>query len=526
MILLLLSALIFLYQPGYGQSKFLNRFSLETTAGATSALPPSNSISQSAFNGQILWVGSSNGIARSTDLGRSWDLYRGNAAFADPGIYALDVRGNKVWAATGYDKETSDGSVQTGSGYAYSLDSGQTWKHLAQTLDQRGDSIIAYGINDSLRILPVTVPEQNVTFDIALTTNAVWIASWASGLRKTTDNGLSWQRILLPADNQSSISPSDTLWHYAPTDTLHTNRIFPRYDPRKNNNYLGFSVYTADDMTIWCGTAGGVNRSTDGGNSWVKFSHQNEALPILGNWVIAIGEQRFQGRDRIWTTNWKADDPDEDYGISYTEDSGATWSTLLRGVKAYDFAFRDSIVYIASDDGLYRSGNNGKTFQLMSSITDPAEHQVITQSPVYTVAVLGDTVIVGTGDGFALTIDDNNHPFGETWTVRRTYQSLGTGQSSYAYPNPFSPQLQVVRIHYGKSTSSSGTRLVTIDIFDFGMNRVRTLIHDASRSSSSEYDEIWDGRDDNGSIVANGVYFYRIKVNDNDPMVGKILLVQ
>lgn len=513
-------------QTGAGQSKFLKHYSLSQVTGQTSRIPPSNSISQSVINNQSLWIGTSKGVATSNDLGRNWVSYRNNPAFHDNGIYALTANGNVIWASTGYDKETNDGTVQTGSGYAYSLDNGQNWQHVNQTLDQRDDSILSFGINTSLPILPVTVPEQNVTFDIALISNTVWIASWASGLRRSTDNGSTWQRIILPADNQSSISPYDTLWYFSNSDTAHRDTLYHKYDPRQNNNYLAFSVYTRDGGTIWCGTAGGVNKSTDGGNSWVKFSHQNQASPILGNWVIAIGEQINGSLDRIWTTNWKADDPNEDYGLSYSDDSGATWKTVLRGVKAYDFAFKDSIVYIASDDGLYRSANDGQSFALVSNITDPVNHQIISGPAVFTVSVFGDTVIAGTGDGLALTVDNNNSPFGETWTIQRAYMPVGTSTSTYAYPNPFSPQLQVARIHYGKSTQSTGTRNVTVDIFDFNMNRVRTLIHNAARSTTSEYDEVWDGRCDNGTQASNGVYFYRVKIDDNDPLYGKILLLQ
>ncbi len=515
-----------LHQTGAGQSKFLRRFSLSPASGLASQLPPSNSISQSLIDNEALWIGTSKGVAVTTDHGLTWTSYRNNPAFHDDGIYALAADGNVIWASTGYDKETTDGTVQTGSGYAYSLDNGQTWQHVNQTLDKRGDSVLSYGINTSLPILPVTVPEQNVTFDIALSPNTVWIASWASGLRKSTDNGVTWQRIILPADNMSTISPSDTLWYFSNSDTAHRDTLYHKYDPRQNNNYLAFAVYTRDGATIWCGTAGGVNRSTDGGQSWVKFSHQNEASPILGDWVIAIGEQVFNNLDRIWTTNWKADDPTEDYGISYSDDSGATWKNVLRGVKAYDFAFKDSIVYIASDDGLYRSANGGQSFALASNITDPVNHQIVSGSAVFTVSVLGDTVIAGTSDGLALTLDNNNSPFGETWVVQRAYVPVGASASTYAYPNPFSPQFQVTRIHYGKSPQQTGTRTVTVDIFDFNMNRVRTLLHDAIRSTSTEYDEVWDGRCDNGTQAANGVYFYRVKIDDNDPLYGKIILLQ
>jgi flagellar hook assembly protein FlgD len=82
-----------------------------------------------------------------------------------------------------------------------------------------------------------------------------------------------------------------------------------------------------------------------------------------------------------------------------------------------------------------------------------------------------------------------------------------------------------VRIHYsliGKSSYSE----ITIRIFDYAMQPVRTLVQKATRQSGQEYDEIWDGKNDRQSYVANGVYFYRVEVNDQSPIWGKILVLK
>src|SRR5262249_13092299 len=147
------------------------------------------------------------------------------------------TRSNLFWVSTGYDKDLGDGnSVQTGSGYAYSTDHGNTWTHVNQTLDQRTDTLLSYGINDSLWILPVVVPDQNVTFDISFSSTVVGTASWPSGLPKSSNNGLTWRRILLPTNNQNTPPPSDPLWTYALNAPLRFNSFSPRLDPRRNNN--------------------------------------------------------------------------------------------------------------------------------------------------------------------------------------------------------------------------------------------------------------------------------------------------
>lgn len=507
----------------HSQVKYLRTFHLGSLAGSSPHIP-SNSVSHMAVRDSVIWLGTSKGLARSSDGTRTWDNYRGGSSFTHDGIYSLAVLADTIWAAMGYDTPLDQSTVQTGGGYAYSTDDGATWHGVGQTMDSRGDSILSYGINDSLWVLPVVVPQQNVTFSMSLRPGTVWVASWASGLRKSTDRGHTWERTPLPTDNQNTLSPSDTLWSYSPEDTLHQRRIYPHLDPRYNNNFLAFSVLAVDDDTLWCGTAGGVNKSTDGGRSWVKFSHQNQASPILGNWVIAIGEQRLPGVNRIWTTNWRASDPDEQYGVSYTDNGGVTWKNLLHGIKAYDFAFRDSIAYIASDSGVYRTADGGQSFIKVNNITYPAHREIILTPEVDCVDHLGDTVLVGTPDGFATTIDDSAHQFGSSWKILRSAQP-----GSYAYPNPFSPALDIaVRIHYstGSAGGSPSMRSVGIQIFDFGMNRVRKLISTALREPGRDYDEPWDGRTDDGRLAANGVYFYRVTIDGDDPFFGKILLIQ
>jgi photosystem II stability/assembly factor-like uncharacterized protein len=518
-----------------GQIQFLKTFKINQQSQFELLSPPTNSISHLVIRDSEIFIGTGKGLAKSTDGGRHWISFRNNPAFASDGIFAIAINQETVWTSTGYEKDVNDGSVQTGSGYTYSSTGDTGWIHIPQTLDSRSDSIISYCptdgvcINDSVQILPILVEEQNVTFDIALTKGTVWIASWASGLRKSTDNGKHWERILLPLDNMNSISPTDTLWTYAPS---HTRRIFKKFDPRLNNNLLAFSVFASGTDTIWCGTAGGVNRSTDGGKSWKKFNHQNQVSSILGNWVIAIKEQRFGDIKRIWTTNWKAQDPEEDFGVSYTDDAGITWKNLLHGVRAYDFAFKDSIAYIGTEEGIYRTADGGMSFIHISNLIDNENNNVIIASRVYAVGVIGDTVYLGTNEGFASTIDNANYMFGSQWKIYRTSESVGTSTTTYAYPNPFAPKSNLndpyayVRIHYGKDNDSNTERRVSIDIFDFGMNRVRTLLKNALRSTSLEYDELWDGRDDNGNVVANGVYFYMLRIDDNEPQYGKILILQ
>jgi len=139
------------------------------------------------------------------------------------------------------------------------------------------------------------------------------------------------------------------------------------------------------------------------------------------------------------------------------------------------------------------------------------------------VGVVGDTVWVGGPEGIAYTIDGAGVSFGELWHVFRSYQPVGRTQTTYAYPSPFAPDEEVARIHF----STNGENVaVTIRIFDFAMLPVRTLVQHAPRSGSTEHDEIWNGKDDEGRRVANGVYFYSVEMGDKAPLWGKVMVIQ
>jgi photosystem II stability/assembly factor-like uncharacterized protein len=476
--------------------------------GLISHLIPSNSVSHILVVGDTLWVGTGKGLSRSVDHGQTWENYRQVSEFADLGIYAVALQSPTIWTSTGFEKKVDNDFVPTGSGLTYSLDNGLTWHHLPQPMDAPSDSFIQYGINH-MKILPIIVPEQNVTYDISVRNGTVWITSWAGGLRKTTDDGQTWQRIVLPPDNYNTVSLNDTLSFII--------------DPRQNVNFTPFSVLARSDSEIWVGTAGGINKSTDGGVSWTKFNHQNQDSSILGNWVIRIKEQLVHGKRRIWTTNWVAEDPSEQYGVSYTDNGGQSWHNLLQDVKASDFAFKDSIVYVATDEGVYRTDDDGRTWDRASRIVDSAGQQLFSTSQLFSVGVQGSTVWVSGSDGVASTTDDASHEFGQTWEIKRAYVPVGSSSTTYAYPNPFSPANEVVRIHYGTGGKDSN---VKIRIFDFGMNLVRMLLRQAFRTGAIEHDEIWDGRDDSGRRVSNGVYFYEVEVENGSTGWGKVLVLQ
>jgi hypothetical protein len=489
-----------------------------------SSLPLTNSVNDILVqqDTDTIWFGTEKGLSFTFDGGMTWTNFSGYSAFNNNGISAIAIKNNTIWVAAYYFTKSENESIHTGGGLYYSTDRGTIWHFIPQPIDKRTVDTLIYGSN-KIRAFSATVLQQNITFDIALTSNTIWIANWGGMLRKSTDFGNTWTRVILPPDNLDSIKPNDSL-NFA-------FDLAPTAGPlglRANNNHLLFSVYASSDSTIWVGTAGGINKSTDGGISWRKFSHQNQIHSISGNWIMAISEQLWHNKKIIWASTMNADDPDEIKGVSFSEDAGETWKTTLLGERANNIAFKDSIVYIATDNGLVRSADFGVSWIRSGSIYDPDPtrlHRFVLPE-CFGVGVKGDTVWYAGPEGIAYTIDSPSQTFGLKWKIFRTYEPIENEKRTYAYPNPFAPDDEPVRLHFSLGTNHIGSQEVSIRIFDFAMQPVRTLLQKASRLNGNEYDEIWDGKNDNHSLVANGVYFYRIEIDNQSPLWGKILVLK
>jgi len=420
--------------------------------------------------------------------------------------------------------------VQTGGGLAFTSDNGLTWNIVPQPVDDPADSVLIYGINDGInlpgvRALPVTVPQQNLTFDIAFTPGTVWIASFAGGLRKSTDNGNTWQRVLIPSDNVNQITPQDTI-------KFALQPVPGKFGPEGYLNHRVFSVISVDDSTLYVGTAGGINKSTDGGISWKKFTHTNQENPISGNFVVALGYHEFD--KTIWAATWRAEGSTEFYGVSSSSDGGENWNTSLDGERVHNFGFKLNNVLAPADNGAFRTSDNGIVWRLPSFIRDSNTGIELQSNLFYSAASEGNDIWLGSADGLARLNESGGIMWSGNWKVYVASQPLASKTETYAYPNPFSPKQELLKIKYSTGGKSSP---VTIRIFDFGMNYLRTIIQNAERGApvhvvdnenpdAAGVIDYWDGRDDNGNFVPNGVYFYRVEVGSDDPVYGKILVIQ
>jgi len=510
------------YSFNLGETKAVKQYK------TSSETPASNTIEQVLVdeNGTI-WLATSRGLSKSTDNGDIWTNYYNSDAFGQLPVSRVGYHNGVIWAGVWHGEEEAGELIPYGEGLRYSTDEGNTWNEVAQPLDDQNDNTVVYGIN-TLDALPVTVNRKNYVLDIGFTSDAIWIATFSAGLRKSTDMGQTWQRVVLPPDYLDSISPNDTLdFDLSPTAG---NLGF-----EENYNHRVFSIEVVNDSLMYVGTSGGLNKSTDGGISWRKFNHQNQDESISGNFVVGLGYDEYT--NTVWTASWKANDLAEFWGVSASSDGGDTWHTYLPDSRPQDIGFKyqysgqnivGSEVFVAKDEGVYRSSNGGSTWVANPTPIDSKTGLAmpVTEYRSVTSKLFSDQstdIWMGSLDGLVKINETQNAFWNGDWTIYVATQELASEIESYAFPNPFSPDEEKITILYSTGGKDAA---VTIRIFDFGMNLVRTVIQNASRVGSlAEQKELWDGRDENGNIVPNGVYFYRVDLGSGEPIYGKIMVL-
>ncbi len=412
-----------------------------------------------------------------------------------------------IWALV----ESSGGG--TTDGFAFTTDEGQNWtvssrrlrahdivfegcrywlatdSGLAEGGTQNPDSLMftaSYAalannniIGDVPRVLATEVGKDGSGNDII---SVLWVGT-DSLAAFTTNKGLSWG---VPRANTDPLQ-FDLLgfYRYRNEDTLVTD-----FEQLSGNfiTALGFQpgVHPGDRGTIWAAT-----QATGQG----RYS----------NTFIGAGEKD---------------------GISVSYDAGRSWHVPIKGHQVWNFAFDGGIIWAASSQGLLHSINNGSTWDTLNNFVDPSSGAVIDSAiEVFGVEVVGDQVWVGTANGTAI-LDRSGH----TIAVRRTFKPVSSSTAggeggAYVTPVPFSPHLTPggMRFHYVPPSNGA----VTIKVYDYANNLVKTVTDGQLRNAGQQYDEtdLWDGRNGEGDLVSVGTYFFVIEYGGGERHWGKLVVI-
>ena len=459
----------------------------------------------------------------------------------DARVFSVDVRGQTVWAGLGFADTVIDADEppSTAAGFARSTDGGRTFEYRFPPLDEQTDTTVTYG-RSTLTFAPVVFPQNSPPLDVAIADgDTVYAATVFGGLRRTTDDGLSWQPVVLPPDSLFVLDPRETYdFPFEPGQLFRADSTLPD----QGLNFAPFSLLYDEAGTLWVGTANGLNRSFripgEADPAWIRYidspfrNRDGTAVGPVGNVVFALEARPDDaGRDAVWAACWPPEaqgfdaDPDQQFGVTIWRgddaEGFARFETTLVGVQVYDLAFDDLNAYAASPDGLFISADDGASWRTVRTFLAP-DGRALPLRPgvgVFSVATAPTGLYAGTDDGLLRSTDR-----GATWELLRAsvepdadVRRGSTDLEVYAYPNPFVPRDGALRVRLTLGQPGD----VTLRVFDTAMNAVRTVRAPARPAGPNEVS--WDGLSDDGLRVSNGAYIYVVDTGDGQRS-GRVLV--
>ena len=276
------------------------------------------------------------GVWKSTDAGATWQPLFDDQKIASIGAIAVaESDSNVLYVGTG--EACLRGNITYGDGVYKSLDGGRSWKHI--------------GLRDSQHIGAVAVHPKNPDIVLVAALGHAYGPNEERGVYRSADGGRSWQKVL-----------------YRDADTGAVDVVF---DPA-NANILYASLWQVR-RTPWSlssgGPGSGLYKSTDGGVTWTRLEGHGLPEGILGR----IGVSVAGGGGRVYALIEA-----HEGGLFRSDDGGANWVRInpdhrfRQRAWYYSHVYADpttpDVVYI-SNTGLFRSGDGGKSFDLV-----PAPH--------------------------------------------------------------------------------------------------------------------------------------------------------
>jgi hypothetical protein len=194
-------------------------------------------------------------------------------------------------------------------------------------------------------------------------------------------------------------------------------------------------------------------------------------------------------------------------------------------------------------------GDSGVSANPLPVITDDRIHARMTRAHDIDVpTALNDVLFVPRSDSSGylwiassegLFFSRNETP-GAAWNdtvsftlIKRAPAVAGGLKKTYARPGILTPAAGPCKFIY--NVSKSNTK-VTIRVFDFNMDLVRTIIENRVRQPGSqggplgrstvESEDSWDGTNGRGRPVAPGVYYYKITTSTGERSFGKIVVAR
>ncbi|MEP7346289.1 MAG: glycosyl hydrolase [Gemmatimonadaceae bacterium] len=280
----------------------------------------------------LFYMGSTGGgVWRTEDAGQHWDnISDGSFGGSIGAVDVADSDPNVIYVGTG--SGDIRGNTSAGRGIWKSTDAGKTWTFS--------------GLAESGAIRRLAVHPSNPEVAWAAVVGHPFGPNPERGVYRTTNGGKTWDRVLFLND---STGASD----------IAVNWINPRI--------LYAAMWRAErkPYSMLSGSrAGGIWKSVDGGDTWVKLTG---GLPDGMTGKIGVTVSRANP-ERVWAIV----EAEPDGGVYRSDDAGKTWTRTNSENKLRQRAWyytrieadpADENTVYALNTSIYRSVDAGKTFE-------------------------------------------------------------------------------------------------------------------------------------------------------------------
>jgi photosystem II stability/assembly factor-like uncharacterized protein len=474
------------------------------------------------------------GVYRSADSGQTWIRFYVDSADMSPTslrnqVYSIDVDGDSLFLGT-------RAGLVAASWIAPFTITGDTLITFPET-DSTGSFVSLVRHHTGTRtftwaaVSPLTeVGRPNVFF-------------------KSDDSGSVWTTLFTRSQHGTQvydILATGSVSFLATSNGLFANQNIPSTQPEYTLEYQvadALTGLTLDSYEFRCvvyaanklftGSTGGCAYRVSN-NNWrvfianpdprkhdVAYNRTYANSGLSGDWVVATMVKPYHDTAVVWAACRRVPDTsDQANGVSFSKDFGASWQTVLPQLQVWNFAYDQSgTVYAAATEGLYYAAPPWTTWTRADIIDPVTQDTMVSTTEIYAVEVADSILWVGTGSGLARRPIDNP----DAWEVIRIFKPVESADEVFAAPVPYSPLNNTGRltIHYRVETSAE----ITMEIYDFAMNLVKTVTANKSRVGGNEYYETWDGYNDDGDMVAVGIYYFKITYSTGDVRWGRLAII-
>ena len=422
-----------------------------------------------------------------------------------------------------YENNIVDGFVITylkGLSYVYSSFSPQPDKSFNLKTFENGalyDEISHRWIADN--------PNFNVTYEMAEKGETLYAARYTSGMTIIKDRKYYLTQIDTIVGN---------IKEYPYKEVTDTTSIFEIGNFRDSivtipkNDVSGVKIF--NDQII-AQTWDGIYTSTDG-DVW----HKNDYMKDKAKECIESSEGIVNG-SKVFYTMYVNKVNHDSWDTLYTGDMtnhGLYVSSDNLETFTYFPKFRDKVIgseefmhmsshndkiIIATSDSVYTGVYNGTSFTWKTIAINSTM-----ATAVNCVAINDDTYFLGSANAGVLYSNDFTN-----WNYITKSKTVATDlEEVYAYPSVISISETKARFAY----SISAVDLVTIEIFDYNGDLVKTIIKDESRPAATATEksthfekDVWDGKNSKGESVPPGTYTFKIETkNSKLSATGKVIV--